>query len=664
MDNSAAVESQLAIMRSDKVARKAIQSLGLDSDPDFKVANEGRVTRWLGPELAELLGRSPLRTPERIERFRMDLLQAMVEIRRVPGTFAVEIAALSDKSAKAAELANSITAAYLSEHIEKKQDLSTRTVGWLGSRIDELKEQLTVAQDAVADFRKSNNMASGDFGRVNDARITELNSQLNAATSAAREAKARTARVEKAIAGYSAADVKPVLPDLMNNTVVTKLRDTYFELVNREADWAKRFGKSHQATMRLRQRIEEIHLGLLDEYRRQAESYRSEFEIATTRAGAIEKVLANVMGEKEQAESSRLKLVELDGVSSNLQKMLESLLVRQTQTDEQRSFPIPRAWIMNEATEPIKKVAKRTVQVAAVLFGLGAAIGLAIAMLREMMDRSFRRLVDGRSIFPAAGSQILPLTSTPRRRKAGPHPPRQVFDSRPGRAIERSQHLMWQAVDDANSMFARSFRAIRHDLEKSLEKEGVQVIGVTGGSDGDGVSTASGALALVSAASGARTLLIDSSLRDPALSRQLAPGARVGLLEVLAGTVSLDDAIYVDPESGLEFLPVIVSPNVITDEIMASSQMADVVAGLKSRYKLVVIDLPPLSQPMDVGLTRSFVQRYVAVVTWGRTELPVMRDTLQRHGLDPKSFASVIINKVNLRRLAMYDPEARGWTVR
>ena len=42
---------------------------------------------------------------------------------------------------------------------------------------------------------------------------------------------------------------------------------------------------------------------------------------------------------------------------------------------------------------------------------------------------------------------------------------------------------------------------------------------------------------------GARTILVDCDLRNPSLSRALAPRAKTGLLDVISGKVSLEEAI-------------------------------------------------------------------------------------------------------------------------
>ena len=668
-DNSAAVESQLEIMRSDSVARKVLTRLNLDQDPEYAVVAEGKLSKWFGPEFAEALGRTPLLTPERQELARIGLLHANVDIERVPGTFAISITARSESPKRAAEIANAVAAAYLEEHVEKKQEVSTRTADWLGERIAELKNQLSEGQQAVSEFRKANGLSGTDISKVNDNRTSELYSQLNAARTAAREAQVRLDRVKTVIAGYDAAEVKPVIPDLASDALVTRLREQYLELINREADWIKRFGVTHEATVRLQQRIKDIEAALLEEYRRLADSYASEHEIANARAESIEKALTGAKSEKEGLDTAQFKLTELERVVQKRQELLDSFLLRQTETQEQRSFPIARAWVLNDATEPVRKSLKKTLKVSAILFMLGAALGAGGAVLRDLTDGTFRRLADIRKTFPRALGELVPVAEgrrrRPRAKAAGSDKALVNVDKLPAergpRPIEPSDDIAWSVISDPDSQFAEAIRAVKHRVAQSTRKTGRSVVAVTGAHTGDGATTIAASVALSAADGSTKTLLIDCNLRDPGLTRLLAPDAQAGLVEVLDGTVAIKDAVYVDHQTGLEFLPAVVSHGVIVENFLASGVLSKLIASVRSSYHVVIVDLPPISPTIDVGLTTDFISNYVVVVQWGETDIGALRHGLERISLDAENVATVVMNKVDTQRLSRFDYEASRW---
>uniref|UniRef100_UPI001954494A hypothetical protein n=1 Tax=Stenotrophomonas maltophilia TaxID=40324 RepID=UPI001954494A len=65
------------------------------------------------------------------------------------------------------------------------------------------------------------------------------------------------------------------------------------------------------------------------------------------------------------------------------------------------------------------------------------------------------------------------------------------------------------------------------------------------------------ALALLMAHAGARVIVVDCDLRNPSLSRSLAPAATAGIVEVVAGRCSLEEAIWRDPKTNLAVLPTV-----------------------------------------------------------------------------------------------------------
>jgi polysaccharide biosynthesis transport protein len=77
--------------------------------------------------------------------------------------------------------------------------------------------------------------------------------------------------------------------------------------------------------------------------------------------------------------------------------------------------------------------------------------------------------------------------------------------------------------------------------------QGNKVVGFTSSTPEEGKFTTSTAVALLAAQANARVILIDGDLRIPSLSRRLAPRAMIGILEVISGNASLDDAICRDP---------------------------------------------------------------------------------------------------------------------
>jgi succinoglycan biosynthesis transport protein ExoP len=219
--------------------------------------------------------------------------------------------------------------------------------------------------------------------------------------------------------------------------------------------------------------------------------------------------------------------------------------------------------------------------------------------------------------------------------------------------FSNSREFLREVVDQPLSGFAEAFRSIKIAADIGGNH---RVIGVTSTLPGEGKSTVSSNLAELIAHSGKRVILLDGDLRNPTLTRALKQDAKVGLLEVLKGQVTLQDSIYFDDRTGLSFVPTRLKSRVAhTNEILASEEFKKLVDCLRDTYDYVVIDLPPLAPVVDVRATTKIVDAYIYVVEWGKTR----KSLVQRQLLDaPEVYElllGVVLNKADVRVMGRYE---------
>ena len=182
------------------------------------------------------------------------------------------------------------------------------------------------------------------------------------------------------------------------------------------------------------------------------------------------------------------------------------------------------------------------------------------------------------------------------------------------RPIVANRPFMREVIDKPLSAFAEAFRSIKVAADIS----GSRVIGITSTVPGEGKSTVASNLAELMAHAGKRVLVLDCDLRNPSLTRGLVSHPKAGLLEVLGGQVSLEDALYVDQETDLRFLPAVLGSRVAyTNEILASENFKNFVESQRKDYDFIVIDLPPIAPVVDVRSTTQIVDSYLYVIQWG-----------------------------------------------
>jgi succinoglycan biosynthesis transport protein ExoP len=224
------------------------------------------------------------------------------------------------------------------------------------------------------------------------------------------------------------------------------------------------------------------------------------------------------------------------------------------------------------------------------------------------------------------------------------------------RIIKRDQSLFWAVVDSPFSRFAEAVRAIKvaADLNKSVKAS--KVVGMTSSLPNEGKTTISMALAQSIANGGARVVLLDADLRNPLLSRKLVPKAKAGLLEVLAQQVAIEDALCLDPDTHLAFLPAVVNERLAhSSQVLASDEIKILFERLRQSYDYVIVDLSPLAPVVDVRAMTHLVDSFVFIIEWGRTKIDVVEYALGTARGVYDNLLGVALNKADINVLSRYE---------
>ena len=224
------------------------------------------------------------------------------------------------------------------------------------------------------------------------------------------------------------------------------------------------------------------------------------------------------------------------------------------------------------------------------------------------------------------------------------------------RTLTHDDNVLWSAVDAPFSRFAESLRVLKVAVDLSELVRSNKVIGFTSSLPNEGKSTVAAAVALQITQTGARAVLIDCDLRNPSLSRTLAPSAEAGFVEVIAGKIPIEDVLWQDSETNLSFLPVVMKSRVAhTNEILASVATKKLFDELRKRYEYIIVDLSPLAPVVDVRTTAHFIDSYVCVIEWGHTKTDVVKKALADAPGVYQNLIGTVLNKVDINKLSRYD---------
>ncbi|SCB26946.1 succinoglycan biosynthesis transport protein ExoP [Bradyrhizobium shewense] len=647
--DSATVETQVEILKSENISLAVIRDLHLIDDPEFTGSGGG----LLGTVISAVSGLfAEGRASSEFEQTRkaLDRFEKARTIKRLGLTYVMEIGFTSRDPQKAAKIANAIADAYIVDQLEAKYQATRRASVWLQDRIKELRTQASAAQKAVVDFKTANNIVDTGGRLMNEQQLAEVNSQLIMAHAATAEAKARMDRIND-ILKQEIPDAS--VADALKNDTIVKLRGQYVDMASKESIWAMKYGSDHLAAVNLRRQMAEIKKNIIDELKRIQESYKSDYDIAMTREEAIKSSLNNVVSESQLTNQAQVQLRELESNAQSYQAMYDNFLQRYMESVQQQSFPITEARVISAATTPLKKSYPKTLVIlAGALFG-GFLLSFGAAMAREFTDKVFRTTGQVEQELGANCISILPaLGNTASARGIGGR----VLGGKRAGKNNPEPDLLRYVVENPLSRFAEAVRSLKVAVDlNSIVREN-RVLAVTSTLPNEGKSTLSTNLAQLIAHSGARVILVDSDLRNPSLSRALVPNAQVGLVDVVAQKAQLEDALIVDAETKLSILPAGTTSKLLhTNEVLASKAMHALIALLRSKYDYVVLDMPPMAPVVDVRVTSAFVDSYIFVVEWGKTKIDVVRHNLRGSPEIQDKLLGVVLNKADTKALARYE---------
>jgi len=194
--------------------------------------------------------------------------------------------------------------------------------------------------------------------------------------------------------------------------------------------------------------------------------------------------------------------------------------------------------------------------------------------------------------------------------------------ARPGRALA--------ILEERDSGIVQTLRGMRIALRGlSPSPAGGTAVLVTSAERGDGKSTIAASLAGVCAADGLRVLLVEGDLYRPRLASILGCQPGGSLESVLAGEDDFEDAVHVDPRTGLHGL--FAAGNAESPQAMLESQaFRDLMARARRDYELVIVDSPPVLSVADPIVLAAHSDAMLFAVGWERISRAQLLEALER----------------------------------
>jgi capsular exopolysaccharide synthesis family protein len=143
--DAAQVESQIVIIRSEKIAQSVVEQLSLTSDKEY-VAPRGFLSLLMGRRAAP-------ETESELVRRAAVVVQQNLDARRIGQSYSIDVFYTSRDPEKAARVANAVVNAYIKDQVDAKSEAARQGGDWLEERSRYLRTQMNQAVRNVQEFR-------------------------------------------------------------------------------------------------------------------------------------------------------------------------------------------------------------------------------------------------------------------------------------------------------------------------------------------------------------------------------------------------------------------------------------------------------------------------------------------------------------------------------
>ncbi len=591
--------TQSKILQSETLAMQTVKSMGLDHLPQFG----GRPEKPDKPEPAG--SDASLSRPPALGAFLGGL-----SVKRVPNSRLLDVTFETTDPVLSARVVNAHLNNFIEQNFRSRFEAATQASNWMAGQLNEMKIKVENAEDARLEYERENQIWTIDEkSDISTQKLGELEKEL---TQAQADRINKEAVYQLAQSGnydaIAAVRESVVIQDILKQQTI--LSAAYTDEVNQ-------YGPKFPKVLRTQAQLKDLDQLITREKLNIGNQVEADYRGARQRELLLKEALDE---QKAAVNQTAEKLVQYNILKREadtnkqlydgmLQKLKEAGITAGLRSSNLRI--VDPALIPGYPSRPNKT---RNILMSIVVGLIG---GIGLSLLREYLDNTVKTPDDVETLARLPSLAVVPALTN----SNGKHRGRfskllktQVVTSKEGRA-ELVSHNMPQ------SQMSEAFRALRTSLLLSQADHPPQVILMTSALPREGKTTAAVNLAVTLAQLGDKTLLVDADLRKPGINRALSlvDGKHAGLSSYLAGVSSLDLITVPHPAiTNLDAIPTgPIPPN--PADLLSSRRLTELISELRTRYKFVVIDSPPVMAATDAVILSVLVDGVLMVVRSGET---------------------------------------------
>src|SRR5215471_8823972 len=595
MDSDNYIETESKILTSETLALQTIRNTGLASNPEFSsgsspsdaIASGNLANHRRPPELAAFLG--------------------SLGVRRVPNSRLLDVTFESTDPQLAARIVNAHIENFREENFRSRYQAIAQASSWLADQLDELKVKVQKSEDARLEYERKNQIWElDDKQNVTTQRLADLNKQVT---------DAQTERMKKqALYEFAKSADSESVPELRTDTVLQDLYKKKTDLSGQYADALALTGPNFPKVQRIQGQIKETEVLIDNEKKAIIAQMGNDYNAARQHEMLLSQAL-----EQQKAEANQMaaRLVEYNILKREAEAnktLYDGMLTKLKEANIAGALKSSNITVVDPAMVPTTPSRPAKARNIALAFIVGLVGGIGLALLREYLDNTIKTPDDIETLARLPSLAVVPAFAD-----TNGNGKRRLLGGVSANGHEKRIELVAQPLP--KSQMSEAFRALRTALLLSQADHPPQVVLVTSALPREGKTTAAANLAVTLAQLGDKTLLIDCDLRKPGVGRLLnmTNGKYAGLSSYLAGVSSLD--LVTVPHPAIPNFMVIptgpLPPN--PADLLSSHKLSDAIAELRTKFKFIVIDSPPIMAATDAVILSVQADGVLLVVRSGET---------------------------------------------
>jgi capsular exopolysaccharide synthesis family protein len=614
-----------------------IKQLNLDKQPEFGGSGEAPsqslelTTDAIQPDSAK--------TTALLEAFKGNL---RVTLR--PNTRVIDIHYKSSDPDLAARVVNTLIHTYIEQNFKTRFESTMQASDWLSKQLVDLQMKVETSQEKLVQYQKEHEILGIDEKQnIITSKLDELNKELTAAESERMEKESIYRLVQSGDPDTAAAAALGSNAGAgrtsSTSSLLEKLREQQADLKIQVAQLGTQFGPSYPKVAQLNSQLKEVEAQIQIEMTKVVSRVRSDYLASLQR----ENMLHGAM-DKQKQEANRLNesAIEYSLLRRDLETnrtLYEGLLEKLKEAGVTAGLRSTNIRPVDEARVPTAPAEPNVPRNLTFALALGLTTGIGLAFLLEGVDNTVRTPEQAQVISALPSLGMIPLGS------------RIGTDSSTKRSLlVASSREVVELVTQwrPQSQMAEAYRALRTSLLLTSLGAPPKVILVTSALPQEGKTTTSINTAIVLAQKGTRVLLIDADLRRPTIHKTLGMGPKTGLSNVLTGNATLQQTMVRSTIlPSLWVLPA-GTPPPNPAELLASTNMRDVLAELREQYDHIVVDTPPTLSVTDAVVMSTRADAVVLVIRCGQTTKQALRRARDILAQVNARVSGVLLNAVDL----------------